>query len=117
MKAISVKQPWANRIDRGEKTIETRLWPTKYRGPLLIVSSKNPPIPPAGQALCIVHLVDCRPMVKADEKAACCPIYEGAWSWVLADVQPIAPFPVRGRLQIYDVDCQPVPRQKNLTLF
>jgi len=39
MKALSVKQPWANKIASGEKTIEVRTWYTHYRGPLLIVLS------------------------------------------------------------------------------
>jgi hypothetical protein len=42
MKAISIKQPWAQLIARGEKTIELRTWATNHRGPLLIVSSLAP---------------------------------------------------------------------------
>lgn len=42
MKALSVKQPWAELIASGVKTIETRTWYTSYRGPLLICSSKRP---------------------------------------------------------------------------
>lgn len=34
MKAIRLWQPWASLIALGHKTIETRSWPTKYRGPL-----------------------------------------------------------------------------------
>lgn len=110
MKALSVKQPWANMIARGEKSIETRIWDTDYRGDLLICSSKEPKIEPAGAALCIVRLVGCRPMIKEDEAAACCPIYGGAFSWLLADVRPIQPFPVRGQLRIFDVD---IPKSNN----
>lgn len=104
MKALSVRQPWANMIASGKKTIETRKWPTEYRGDLLIVSSKTPPIPPAGYALAVVRLADCRPMTRADEEAACCPGYPNAYAWVLEDVRAIQPFPVRGRLGIYDVE-------------
>ena len=32
MKALSVKQPWANKIASGEKSIETRYWKTDYPG-------------------------------------------------------------------------------------
>ena len=46
MKAISIRQPWANLIAAGGKTIEVRTRPTKYRGPLLIVSAKRPTVPP-----------------------------------------------------------------------
>jgi len=40
MKALSVIQPWATLIASGVKTIETRSWPTPYRGPLAIHASK-----------------------------------------------------------------------------
>ena len=104
MKALSVKQPWANMIASGEKTIETRKWPTDYRGPLLIVSTREPRIEPAGFALAVVHLKDCRPMSRADELAACCPTYAGAYSWVLGDISRIQPFEVHGQLGVYDVE-------------
>jgi hypothetical protein len=104
MKALSVKQPWANLIASGRKTIETRLWPTDYRGPLLIVSSKTPNIHPAGYALAIAELVDCRPMTASDEQAACCDRYPGAFSWVMRDIRRISIFRVRGKLGLYDVD-------------
>ena len=104
MKALSVKQPWANLIASGEKTIETRLWPTDYRGPLLIVSSKTPNIAPAGCALAVADLVDCRPMSRFDEAAARCARYPGAYSWILRNVRRVRPFPVRGRLGLYDVE-------------
>lgn len=104
MKALSVKQPWANMIANGEKTIETRTWSTKYRGPLLIVSSKEPDIAPAGFALAVADLVDCRPMSVLDEANAKCPKYEGAYSWILRNVRAIDPFPVRGQPSLFDVD-------------
>ncbi len=104
MKAISLKQPWANLVASGQKTIETRTWSTTYRGPLLIVSSKSPPIAPAGFALAVAELIDCRPMNKADEAEARCKFYEGAFALVLAHIGAIAPIPVRGAHRIFDVD-------------
>ncbi len=104
MKALSVKQPWANMIASGEKTIETRKWATDYRGDLLIVSSRQPRIEPAGSALAVARLVDCRPMRREDEASACCPIYPGAVSWILRDIRKIRPFTVKGRLGIYEVE-------------
>jgi hypothetical protein len=103
MKALSVKQPWANLIASGEKTIETRTWATDYRGELLIVSSRKPPIEPAGHAVAVATVIDCRRMTKADEAAARCRVYPGAYSWVLANVQRIKPFPVKGQLGIFEV--------------
>ena len=107
MKAISVKQPWANMIADGSKTIETRTWPTNYRGELLIVSSRRPDIEPAGCAVATATLVDVRAMQPADEAAARFPWLPGLKSWVLEDVQAIEPFPVRGRLGIYEVEVEP----------
>ena len=113
MKALSIRQPDAGMIASGEKTIETRLWATSYRGDLLICSSKKPVDEgPAGVALCIVRLVDCRPMEKreredmcsSDEIAACCEWYPGAYAWILVDIRPIKPFPVRGQLGLFDVE-------------
>jgi hypothetical protein len=42
MKAITIRQPWAQLIAAGLKTIETRSWPTKYRGPLAIHAGLRP---------------------------------------------------------------------------
>lgn len=104
MKGLSVKQPWANMIASGKKTIETRKWGTDYRGSLLIVSSRTPRIEPAGCAIAVAKLVDCRLMTKKDEEEACCEWYPGAYSWVLTNIKQIKPFAVKGQLGIYDVD-------------
>lgn len=104
MIALSIKQPWANMIASGEKIIETRKWCTNYRGILLIVSSKTPRIEPAGYAIAVAKLVDCRPMTRQDEEDACCNWYPGAYSWVLMNTKKIKPFPVKGQLGLYDVD-------------
>jgi len=103
MKCLSVRQPWASMIARGEKTIETRTWPTEYRGDLIIVSSLRPRIDdlPAGQALCIARVVDCRPMTRADELAARCELYAGAFAWVLDNIRPVEPVAVTGKLGLY----------------
>lgn len=42
-RAITLHQPWATLIALGYKTIETRSWSTRYRGPLLIHAAKSPP--------------------------------------------------------------------------
>ena len=111
MKAVSIKQPWANLIVSGEKTIETRFWKTNHRGKLLIVSSKIPKAEWAGCALGYVDLVDCRPMTPQDEAAAMCDCLPGLYAWVLENVVAIAaPFPVRGQLRLYEV---PFPQSGN----
>jgi hypothetical protein len=104
IKALSVKEPWAGMIRSGKKTIETRTWKTSYRGNLLICASANPKTALSGKAVCIVEIVDCRVMEKSDEAAACCEIYSDAKAWVLRNIRPIEPFPVKGQLQIFEVD-------------
>ena len=102
MKALSVKQPWANMIAAGQKTIETRTWMTPYRGPLLIVSSRIPKIEPAGCAVAVAVLIDCRTMTRRDERAACCRVYKDAKAWVLRDVRRIKPVAVKGSLGVFN---------------
>ena len=41
MKAITISQPWAHLIVRGEKRVENRTWPTEHRGPLAIHAGKS----------------------------------------------------------------------------
>ncbi len=43
MKAIVLWQPWASLVALGVKTIETRSWSTKYRGPLAIHAAAKKP--------------------------------------------------------------------------
>ena len=106
MKAISVRQPWASMIAKGNKTIETRPVMTDYRGDMLIASSKTAVASglPLGQALCVARLVDCRPMTKDDEGPAMVRFFPGMFAWVFSDIRPIKPFPVQGKKGIYEVD-------------
>jgi hypothetical protein len=39
--ALSIRQPWAELIVRGSKTMEIRSWTTRYRGPLYIHAAKH----------------------------------------------------------------------------
>lgn len=113
--AVSVKQPWASWIAEGRKTIETRTKATQWRGPLVIVASRQPDLHlideakglPRGQALCVVNLVDCRPMTVGDEPAAQCRHSTGALAWVFRGLWPLSPFAVRGRLGIYTISVPP----------
>lgn len=101
-KAISLKQPWANLVATEKKTIETRKWKTNYRGEIVICSSQNPPIKPAGYALCTAELYHIEPMKKEHEEKACIKVYPGAYSWFLRNIKPLnKPVPVKGRLVIF----------------
>lgn len=50
MKALSLTQPWATLVASGAKRIETRSWPTSYRGPLAIHAAKG--FPREAQEVC-----------------------------------------------------------------
>lgn len=39
--AISIRQPWAELILSGRKTVEMRLWSTDYRGPIWLHTGKH----------------------------------------------------------------------------
>lgn len=41
MKAITLTEPWATLVAIGAKQIETRSWPTSYRGPVAIHAAKG----------------------------------------------------------------------------
>lgn len=90
MKALSLWQPWASLVAWGLKHVETRDWPTPYRGPLLIhaamrwtgeereaaedlwpaghlgyVSTAHPAPLPLGAIVAVARLVDCARMTAA----------------------------------------------------
>jgi len=120
MKAISLHQPWASMIARGEKTIETRWWRTTHRGDLLICSTKRPSFPslPCGFAVAIVDVWDCLPYCTDHARAAGFDENAAAvmsdlekqnkgqfWSWMLRDIRRITtPFAVRGRQGFFEVE-------------
>ena len=117
MKALSIRQPWASLVAFGLKTVECRTWKTSYRGPLLICSSKGDfeledgLITPGGMALGVVELVDIAPMVKADlENAFLLEEWEAdalkGYAWHVRRLYEIKPFPIKGKLNIYNVDCE-----------
>ena len=108
MKALTVRNPYAHFIMVGEKELEFRTWQTDYRGDLLICSAANPKIKNTicGHALCIVKLHEVFEITKEnykdfglDEKP------DGKlYAWQLIDVRLIKPFPVKGKLNFFEVD-------------
>ena len=113
MKAISLRQPFANMIAEGVKTIETRKWTTSHRGRLAICASKSKkpylglhPEPPYGAIVAVVTLVDCFPMSQDDEEAACCAWNEEAWAWHLENIVRVKPVPVLGRMSVFNIDTE-----------
>jgi hypothetical protein len=49
MRAITLHQPWATLVACGHKRVETRSWPTSYRGQIAIHAAKV--IPPYAQEI------------------------------------------------------------------
>ncbi len=108
MKALSVRNPYAHLIMCGEKEFEFRTWQTDYRGDLLICSSANPKIKDTicGHALIVVRLNDIIEVTaknykefELDEKP------EGKlYAWQLTDGRVVKPFPVKGKLNFFNVD-------------
>lgn len=116
MKALSVKQPWASLLVHGIKTGEVRTWKTKHKGPLLIVSSQQedrkamehfnhvPGSLPAGKAIGIVDVWDCREFTKGYERFALRPFVKDAYIWLVRNPRKIEPFAVSGRLGMFEIE-------------
>lgn len=114
LRALTVLQPFASLIAEGEKTIELRCWPTKYRGLLAICSGAKElantrltsfgwavftPGPAGdelrlGRALSLVRLVDCRPAKwgpGSDDFDAACVSVEGYRKWIFEKQGSVRP--------------------------
>lgn len=117
MKALSVRQPYATTIVTGSKTVEHRTWKTSYRGPLLICASLtwadgDYDIPkealkafPQGVAVGIVNLSDIEPFREEHLGGALMgkDDFLPGFAWLLTEPRKIEPFPVRGRLHLFEV--------------
>lgn len=120
MKTLSVRQPWATFIAQGWKTIEVRTWRTDYRGPLLIAASKGADIPasvthieeegeliaaPRGVALCLVDLIEIRPLRIEDMEAANMEPEDfnpAAFAWLFGNPRAVEQVPIKGKLSLYE---------------
>lgn len=108
MKAISIKPHFAHQILCGTKTTEYRTWQTKHRGDLLICSSAAPKEKGtiSGHALIVCRLAAIEPLDKRELKQIGIdeqpekPIY----GWRLTNFRTIKPFPVKGKLNLFNVD-------------
>lgn len=115
MKALTVRQPWADLIITGRKSIEVRSWPTRYRGPMAIHAAKGPVVRDAdprlhglptpvnyGAIVGFANLVDCRPLTPADEEASCVAYADDRYAWILSDQRPAANIvPAKGQLSFW----------------
>ncbi len=120
MKALTICQPYAHLIAVGEKPVENRTWPTRYRGPLLIHAGKsrewltgNDPAGMAfGAVVATARLADCLHIerIERGEYSGRYPWLadhrhtSGPWCWLLDGVQPLAePVPARGAQGLWNL--------------
>jgi hypothetical protein len=131
MKALTICQPYAELIARGDKRVENRRWPTGYRGLLAIHAGKSREwldlndaedadesceIPlremSFGAVVAVARLVDCLDKRRIDRGfhdrnypwLRGHEHTEGPWCWVLDDVRRLqTPVPYRGAQGLFDV--------------
>ena len=134
IKALSLHEPFASLIAQRSKTIETRTWPTKHRGPLLICAAKKNdrhvkdvianfqssrfcqahwcrvPLldedfePQLGKAVAICNVVDCRPLEGRWSLESCVPNTNGLYGMFLENIKAIEPFDVKGGQRFFYVE-------------
>lgn len=122
MKALTICQPYADMILRGEKPIENRTWPTSYRGPLAIHAGKSRswledgdererPDMVFGSIVATARLVDCVRVEQLPDALADNDHANGPWCWILEDVEPVVPpIPARGAQGLWDWPNEPKDR-------
>jgi hypothetical protein len=122
VKALSVRQPWAELIIAGRKTYEIRTWRTSLRGRIWIHAARTVERPhvvtagltgvdlPTGAVIGSVEIVDCVPFIAAvaDELRRRGAFYdEGSvtgFAWRLAAPRRLArPIPYRGSLGFFRI--------------
>lgn len=115
MRALSVRQPWAELIALGRKPFEIRSWTTGYRGPVLICAGQgwhklgvrlHGKMGVRGVSVCIVELVDCRPVTLEDSAGACfnideAPEFKNGFAWVFANPRRVQRVPFKGKLSLF----------------
>ncbi len=117
MKALSLKQPFAELVVSGRKTIELRKWNTKFRGEFLIHASKNPDESAmkrfgfenlaCGFIVGKAKLVDVRHYKNAEEHAKdkefhLADIERGDYGFVLENAQRVKEIPCKGTLNFWE---------------
>lgn len=127
MKALSFRQPLADAVVAGLKTVDFRGRPTRHRGLLAIHASgtygpaerarlaelrrhrvkvAEPAPERLGALIGVVEIVECRPAAAADRKRSLADLPEaGAWAYELAGARALpAPVPCRGHTYMFEVD-------------
>jgi hypothetical protein len=122
MKALSLKQPWAEFVADGKKTIELRKWNTKLRGEFLIHASKIPDMDamrrfgfpenslPLGVILGKANLVDVKKYKNEEEFAKDASLHLATSEWgeygfILDNISKLdKPIPALGKLNFWDFE-------------
>ena len=108
MKALSLKQPWADLIVQGKKIIETRKWRTNFRGEFYIHASKSFDKNPVTGALIgkveLVNVKEYKNKKEFDED------YRKhfaknfvRYGYLLRNIKRINPVPYKGKLNFFEV--------------
>ena len=119
MKALSIKQPYAELIVSGRKKIELRKWNTKFRGEFLVHASKNPDNNamkrfgfdklPVGCIVGKAKLVDVKHYLNEKEHGKDKELHlaDNAWGnygFVLANATKVKEISCKGKLNFWDFD-------------
>lgn len=131
MKVITIKQPFASLIAAGVKEYEFRTWKTKYRGDILIHAGKGVDKKamkkfagygleyPSGCIIAKANLSDC---IEVDDEFRKVlseknpEIYHSinkhdewkCYGFKLEKVEKLEPIPAKGKLSIWEIDCEGV---------
>ena len=134
MKALSLKQPWAELVVSGKKTIELRSWNTKFRGEFLVHASKQTKQKrmaeygfkelPQGFIVGKVTLLDVKKYknkeeLEADANKHCAGKEwwsEKTYGFILENPQRIKPIHLKGSLNFFEVEWDD-PHMKKLTKY
>src|SRR5687768_11853131 len=94
VRALSIRQPWAEFILQGLKTIECRSRATKVRGRVWIYAARTLANTPSlesvpephqlhrGVVIGSIEIVGCRPLRRSDSKAACINVDFDGYAWL-----------------------------------
>lgn len=92
--ALTLTQPLASQVSRGEVLTLYRAWSTDYRGDLLITASSYPARGgPLGAAICVVDFWDVKERLES-------------FAWLLRNPRAVHALDVQGRLGLWEVSAE-----------
>ena len=117
LKVLSLKQPFAELVVSGKKTIELRKWNTKFRGEFLVHASMSPDKEamkrfgfadlPCGCIVGKATLIEVKEYVSAEEHKKdagkhLADSYWGNYGFVLENAQRVTPIQIKGKLGFWE---------------